>query len=133
MSQVTQLTRSQLLTANSFLTGMALTFAAFIGWQGDKLTSHQWAYLMTVPGGKWSWAIGFGVFGLVCTWGMVRRKRMHVACGLIGIGLLCGFVSSCYILAPIEDSSLRTGGWWPWIVSAAAYFAVGSVDAGDRQ
>lgn len=132
MSQLT-VTPSQLLTANTFLTVMAVAFAAFIGWQGDQLTSRQWEYLMTVPGGKWSWAVTFGALGIFCAWGMMRRKDMHIAVGLFGVGMLCGFVASCYILAPIEDSSLRTGGWWPWIVSAAFYFAVGSVDAGDRQ
>lgn len=125
-------TRINPAAANWFLTIMALVFAVFMAWQGDKLTSKQWEYLMTVPGGKWSWAVVYGTLGAFCMWGLIRRNAGHVASGLFGIGLFCGFVAVCYILAPLQDSSLRTGGWWPWIVSAAAYFGVGSVNAGDR-
>jgi len=129
-----EIVRKEIRSASWFLAFMAAIFSAFIGWQGNYLTSKQWVYLMGVPGGKWTWAFTFGVCSLAALWGLLaRRRHLWAGFGLFGVGFFCGFVASCYVLAPLQDSTLRTGGWWPWIIAAAVYLYAGAKNAGQRE
>lgn len=132
MSQMTQKARD-LANVNWFLLMMSLLFSGFIGWQGNALTSKQWIYLMTVPGGKWSWTIAFGVPAILGMYCQLRSHGVNVSAALSAIGVFSAFVSVCYILAPLQDTSLKTGGWWPWIIASAAYLYAGAVNLRDRE
>jgi hypothetical protein len=89
---------------------------------GDKLTSAQWVYLMSVPGGKWFWAASFGVSGLMFALGL--RKEWHRLAGLGSflVGALCVGIAMFYLLEPIFDTTIITLGYWPWAVPAGLAF-----------
>jgi hypothetical protein len=93
----------------------AAGFAANIGWAGDKITSTQWQYLMSVPGGKWFWAGMFGVGALILVIGLITRRYTLRAAGLLIAALGCLLISGYYIVAPLLERGLITLGWWPWL------------------
>jgi hypothetical protein len=109
-----------------FLGIWALVFAAAAVFLGDRLTSKQWTYLFSVPGGKVFWAILFGMGGLITLWGVYRTHYSSCATGLFLMGSGCGAVAMFYLLAPLIDRGLLTLGWVPWGlgVGVTYFFAI---------
>lgn len=59
-----------------------LLFAVLCARFGDRVTSKQWTYLMSVPGHKWLWAIAFGLGSVTVMAGLLKRWHILTATGL---------------------------------------------------
>jgi hypothetical protein len=82
--------------------------------RADQVTSKQWQYLMSVPGGQWSWTALFGMGGLLLLVGMLTRlyRLRAVGCAILGTGALT--IAAFYWCAPTIDPGLTTLGYHPW-------------------
>lgn len=87
--------------------------------RADAVTSAQWRYLMSVPGGHWAWVVVFMAGALLLIYGLLAiNYRLRAAgCALLGLG--CGLIAGFYIAAPFIDPGLTTLGYWPWLLGAA--------------
>ncbi len=98
---------------------------------GDVVTSRQWTYLMSVPGGKWSWALTFGAFALLLLYAQYRVKHTLIVVGALGVGAPCLLVMFLYLTAPLYVEDLFTLGWLPWLLSGGAAIGVAAMNRND--
>ncbi|MBJ7382997.1 MAG: hypothetical protein JHC55_00730 [Mycolicibacterium sp.] len=100
--------------------------------RADDVTSSQWRYLMSVPGGRWSWVGVFLVGALVLTHGLAAQNYLlrTIGCGVLGFG--CGAIAAFYVVAPFVDAGLTTLGYWPWLLGAAVLVFCAMVNAKPR-
>lgn len=86
------------LRASGFLNGIGWMLTAWgIGFtldlvaRADNVTSPQWRYLMSVPGGEWSWVAVFGSGTVLLIAGMLSQayKVRAFGCAVMAVG--CGF------------------------------------------
>ena len=104
------------------ITGVIAGFFAYWGTQytidligrADQVTSTQWRYLMSVPGGRWSWITVFGVGSALLILGLCGRHYRTRAAGLTILGFGALAIAAFYICAPLIDPGLTTLGWHPW-------------------
>lgn len=96
----------------------ALLFSVSVMLMGDKLTSKQWQYLMSFPGGKWFWGICFLTAGCLTLYGLSTESYKMVGVGCFISGSLCTAIALFYALAPIVGPNLLTLGSWPWAFAA---------------
>lgn len=92
----------------------SLGTALLLGILGDVLTSKQWVYLLSIPGGKWTWALMFGTAGLLACVGLWTHRRVLVTTGLFLSGTWCLCVVLFYLVAPFYDTTLFNLGFCPW-------------------
>lgn len=97
----------------------SLSFAINTVLVAHRLTSPQWTALMTVPGGKWFWAILFGAAALILATGVRRTIYKLRAIGLALIGMGCLGIGLFYIVAPMFHLGPITLGYWPWFLGVA--------------
>ena len=88
--------------------------------RADAVTSAQWRYLMSVPGGKWTWSALFLTASLTLTYSLATHHTTIRALGYALLALGCGAIAGFYIVAPLIDPGLTTLGYWPWLLAAAA-------------
>lgn len=106
----------------------ALMFGVACGWFGDKVTSRQWQYLMTIPGGKWLWFSVFAGAAAVAILGLVTRRHAATAIGLCLSGGGSLLIAGFYTLAPIFDRGLLTLGAFPWALCAGVSFVCAAME-----
>lgn len=97
--------------------------------RADDVTSAQWRYLMSVPGGNLAWAGVFlsGALALVYGLAVVNYRLRAIGCGLIGFG--CSAIAAFYVFAPLIDPGLTTLGYWPWLLGGLILILAALVNA----
>jgi hypothetical protein len=115
------------------LTLWALLFTVSVAWIGEQVTSKQWQYLMSIPGHKWTWAVIFGIAGLIATIGLTTTAYRFIATGLIIEGFACLSICVFYIFAPLIGDSLITLGWLPWLLCSGIAFYFGAINQSARE
>lgn len=89
---------------------------ALIFWS-DQVTSPQWRYLFTFPGGEGTWAVLFGGATLCMVVGLIKRWHRLTAVGNAILGVASALVAVFYAVAPVIDDNMVTFGWYPWLVA----------------
>ena len=118
------------------LTGVIAGFFAYWGTQytidligrADQVTSTQWRYLMSVPGGRWSWITIFGVGAAILILGLLGPHYRTRATGLALMGFGSLSIAAFYICAPLIDPGLTTLGWHPWWPLAVIYLTLAIIN-----
>lgn len=114
-------------------------FAASCMFLGDRVTSNQWKYLMSIPGGKWTWGIAFGVSGVCCFLGMLVRHWRPVNClhlaafGASGVGGCALLIAMFYLIAPFVVENMITLGAFPWVFAGSAAILVAAMNRNDSE
>lgn len=114
------------------LTFWAAMFAVFALLTGNKVTTGQWLYLFSVPGGYYSWAAMFGTSALVSAWGLWTRRYRVAAVGMFGTGTGCLAIAALYLMAPLFGDELITMGWTPWVLGAGVFYYLTAQNWTDR-
>lgn len=113
------LRESRILTAALWiLSSWSLLFAVLLAWLGDKVTSRQWLYLLSVPGHKWFWAVLFGSAAVMVLWGLTRGGYGWRGAGLFLAAVGCTIIAGFYLFSPLIDPGLLTLGYIPWFPGA---------------
>lgn len=94
----------------------AMFVVALVLWS-DQVTSPQWRYLFTFPGGKWTWSGLFGFATLAMLTGLVTRWHWLTAIGNAVLGISCALVAVFYAVAPVVGQGVVTFGWYPWLMA----------------
>jgi hypothetical protein len=105
-----------------------LVFAVLCAWLGNAVTSKQWVYLMSIPGGKWFWAGTFGIGSAVALYGIIKRCYRLTAIGLFVVGTCCFLIFAFYLLAPLIDPGLMTLGYVVWFFGTVPVYALAAVN-----
>jgi hypothetical protein len=92
-------------------------YTADLTFRATDVTSSQWVYLMSVPGGHWTWAALFGWAAINLTTGMLMRRYWLRAVALALMGFGCFFTSAFYVAAPLIEPGLLTLGYHGWFLS----------------
>lgn len=119
--------------AGFFINCWAVAFALGCAVIGDKVTSTQWKYLMSIPGGKWTWAIVFAASGVLGLCGLVRKRYGLTVIGAGGVGFSCLGIAVFYIMAPFFLDNLLTLGFMPWLGFGGVAIGVGAMNRNDRE
>jgi hypothetical protein len=110
----------------------AVLFSLNVMIMGDELTSKQWQYLMSFPGGKWFWGISFLCSAALILYGLHKRHYTLIGAGCFAAGFLCAAISLFYWLAPVLGPNLITLGSWPWAFCAGILWGGAAVNWGKR-
>ncbi len=99
---------------------------------GARLTSKQWLYILSVPGGKWTWATVFGVAALVVALGFWVRSYRLKALGLVTMSAGCFAFVVLYLSIANAADPVATLGYWPWAVAGCCMSFVAAVNWVDK-
>lgn len=112
------LRESRLVHGVTWATAVLTAFfaVALILWS-DQVTSPQWRYLFTFPGGQYSWAAIFAAASACMIVGLPRRWYLLVALGNAALGVGSALVATFYAVAPMLGEGMVTFGWYPWLVA----------------
>ncbi|AER47498.1 hypothetical protein PBI_DYLAN_70 [Mycobacterium phage Dylan] len=88
---------------------------ALLFW-ADSITSTQWKYLFTFPGGEFSWAAVFGTAAVLMISGLATRRHRVTALGHAVLGVAAGVIAVFYAVAPVLEETMVTFGWYPWLL-----------------
>jgi len=101
----------------ALIAAITAVFVTMLVFAAHLVTSPQWRYLFSVPGGQWSWAALFGAATLLMAVGLALHRHRVTA---IGYGLLTfgsALISAFYLAAPLIDPGLVTFDWYPWAIA----------------
>ena len=95
---------------------------------GALVTSKQWQYLMSVPGGRFSWAALYLSGGIIIVYGLVRKRYRVMSGGLFLMAV--GMISTAlfYFFAPYLNADFLTLGYWIWLLGAGICTFVAAVN-----
>lgn len=111
------------------IVGWAIGFTLDLIARADDVTSAQWRYLMSVPGGHWAWVGVFIIGAMFVTYGLASLRYVLRAIGFGILGFGCGAIAAFYIVAPFVDPGLTTLGYWPWLLGAVGLISIAAVNA----
>jgi hypothetical protein len=120
-------------TIGVFFSIWSILFALDIFYNGSKITSPQWQYLMSVPGHHVTWAALFASAGVFLLSGVVLRKFRLASLGFFLDGIGAAAIAVFYVFAPFADPGLRTLGYWPWIISGSMALYGAAVNWSDKK
>lgn len=106
----------------AWLSMWAVLFAGWLVMLADTTTSRQWIWLMSVPGGEWTWAALFTSGAVLSAIGLWLRRYRLVAAGQFLIGTNCLAVAVLYVISPKFLENMVTLNYMPWIAIAVVLY-----------
>lgn len=99
-------------------------FSVLIVAMAPYLTSRQWTYLLSIPGGEWTWLALFGSAAVAALYGLRRRRKWPIVAGLFLMASWCTCIVAFYIAASFYDPALINLGYVPWGGMAAVMYCI---------